>query len=392
MEYQIITATFETEVYNEPWASGANKYVPFPNSNDISFADASIDNVTISDDDGTLGYLSRGGSGSFYDDSGAETSQALTQDTVFGFGDDAQTLPAGTRISYQDSILIGDGQGNQFYVFFPAYTQPGATGYPAEAGGRHTVMIVPKVQQGADGASIWPAFDATASYRYLKTLGISAGQTSVSYAPDQATCFTPGTLIETRTGPRAVETLVPGDLIATRDHGFQVLRWIGGVEIPAARLDLQPNLRPIRITAGALGTGLPARDLVVSPQHRVLVRSAIAQRMFGADEVLVAAKHLCTIPGIDVLRPEMGVTYLHLLFDRHELVMSNGGWTESLYIGPQAMQAMTPAARHEITALFPQLVAGIGPQSVRPLTNARQARKLAERHLKNNRVLVAAGT
>lgn len=61
MEYQIITATFETEVYNEPWASGANKYVPFPNSNDISFADASIDNVTISDDDGTLGYLSRGG-------------------------------------------------------------------------------------------------------------------------------------------------------------------------------------------------------------------------------------------------------------------------------------------------------------------------------------------
>lgn len=53
---------------------------------------------------------------------------------------------------------------------------------------------------------------------------------------------------------------------------------------------------------------------------------------------------------------------------------------------------MTPAARREITALFPQLVAGIGPQSVRPLTNARQARKLAERHLKNNRALVTAGT
>ena len=390
MEYQIITATFETEVYNEPWASGANKYVPFPNRTDISFADASIDNVTISDDDGTLGYLSRGGSGSYYDDSGAETSQALTEDTTFGYGDDAQTLPAGTRISYQDSILISDSQGNQFFVFFAAYTEAGATGYPAEVGGRHSVMIVPKAQQTPEDETIWPQFDPTSSYHYVRTLGISVGQTSIAYPPDQTTCFTPGTLIETRTGPRAVETLAAGDLVLTRDHGWQVLRWVGRADIPASRLDLQPNLRPIRIAAGALGAGLPLDDLVVSPQHRVLVRSAIAQRILGAQEVLVAAKHLCTMPGIEVQHPAAGISYLHLLFDRHELVMSNGSWTESLFTGSQAMRTIPTAERREIHALFPQLAGGTVPTTARPLANGRQARKLTARHLKNNRALVAA--
>lgn len=392
MNYRIISATFEDQVYNEPWASGANKYVPFPNRPVISFSNASIGEVTVNDDDGTLGYLSRGGSGSFYDDSGAETSQSLIEDTVFGHGDSAQTLSAGTRLSYQDSILMGDDLGNEFYVFFPSYIHAGETGYPTEAGARHTVLVVPKAHQDADGNTVWPEFDGGAAYHYIRTLGISAGQTSVPYPPegDSATCFTPGTLIETATGPRPVETLATGDLILTRDHGYEPLRWIGRARVSAARLDLQPNLRPIRIKAGALGAGLPEYDLIVSPQHRILVRSAIVRRMFGAHEVLVAAKHLCLVPGIEALRPDNGTTYLHLLFDRHELVLSNGSWTESLLTGPQAMQAMSPAARREIMALFPELATGLRPQTARTLAKGRQARRLAERHVKNRRALTGA--
>ncbi len=52
MEYRIISATFEYQVYNEPNASGANKYVPFLNRSEIGFTDARMGEVTVSDDDG----------------------------------------------------------------------------------------------------------------------------------------------------------------------------------------------------------------------------------------------------------------------------------------------------------------------------------------------------
>ncbi len=92
--------------------------------------------------------------------------------------------------------------------------------------------------------------------------------------------------------------------------------------------------------AGALGPGHPARPLVVSPQHRILVRSAIAQRMFGSAEVLVAAKQLLSLDGIDVAQDLETVEYFHILFDRHEIVFAKGTETESLYTGPQALRGI----------------------------------------------------
>ena len=112
-------------------------------------------------------------------------------------------------------------------------------------------------------------------------------------------CFRNGTLILTERGNVPVEDLRIGDMVITRDHGAQPLRWIGSRHVDAALLQAFARMRPIRIRAGALGTGLPERDLYVSQQHRVLVASAIAQRMFGAAEILVAAKHLTEIAGIE---------------------------------------------------------------------------------------------
>ncbi|MDT9694193.1 Hint domain-containing protein, partial [Streptomyces sp. P9(2023)] len=86
--------------------------------------------------------------------------------------------------------------------------------------------------------------------------------------------------------------------------------------------------------AGALGAGVPARDLVVSPQHRVLVGSRIAQRLFGCGEALVAARHLLGLAGVSVDHPAGGLTYLHLGFEHHEIVRSEGMWTESFFPGP----------------------------------------------------------
>lgn len=199
-------------------------------------------------------------------------------------------------------------------------------------------------------------------------------------------CFCRGTLIGTDRGEIPVEQLAVGDLVMTRDHGLQPIRWIGGRALDAVDLALAPKLHPIRIRAGALGHGLPRADLMVSPQHRVLVRSAIAQRMFGAPEVLVAAKQLLAIEGIEQVAVE-AVEYFHILFDRHEIVLSNGAETESLYTGPEALKSLGEAAREEILTLFPELRDGPA-EAVRPLIPGGKARQMAERHLRNGKALI----
>ncbi|MDB6181493.1 Hint domain-containing protein [Paracoccus fistulariae] len=199
------------------------------------------------------------------------------------------------------------------------------------------------------------------------------------------TCFTPGTMIDTPEGPRDVASLKAGDLVITVDRGAQPLRWIGKTTVLVAD---EAHLRPVRIAAGALGEGQPHADLEVSPQHRILVRSAIARRMFGAEEVLVAARHLASLPGIEI-REDLGeVTYFHLLFDQHELVISNGAATESLYVGPHALMAVPEAAREEILTLFPALADGgcdVWSAPVRQFVPGRRGRQLALRHVNNSK-------
>lgn len=205
----------------------------------------------------------------------------------------------------------------------------------------------------------------------------------------QVVCFASGTRIETDRGLVAVEDLSAGDLVRTRDNGLQPVRWSGSVRVEVGPLTGNEKLRPIRIRAGALGDNTPSTDLLVSPQHRVLIRSVIAQRMFCADEVLVAARQLCQIDGIDIAQDVKEVAYFHILFDRHEVVFSNGAETESLYTGPEALKAISPAAREEIFALFPELAdREYTPQAARVLATGRMGRKLAARHAQNNKMLV----
>lgn len=205
--------------------------------------------------------------------------------------------------------------------------------------------------------------------------------------PDLAfvACFAAGTAIRTPSGDVPVEDLAAGDLVQTVDAGAQPIRWIGITTIDLAKA---PHLAPIRIAAGALGAGQPAADLLVSPQHRVLVRSRIAQRMFGAQEVLVAAKLLLDLPGFSIADDLAQVDYAHFMFDAHQVVWSNGALTESLFTGPEALKAVGPAARDEIMVLMPDLAQG-APDPVRPLVAGRTARRLALRHAGNAQQLIA---
>jgi len=216
----------------------------------------------------------------------------------------------------------------------------------------------------------------------LTMVGITGGLT---YDQTAVVCFAKGTRILTQIGAVPVEDLAPGDAILTLDDGYCTLAWIGSRHIPPLLLALKPNLRPIRIAAGALGCGLPEADLVVSPQHRVLIRSQVAERMFTDREVLVAAKHLVGIPGITVAEDVTEVTYFHLLFDRHQIVFSNGAPTESLFTGPEALKSVDEEQKREILSLFPEIeqIGGALENPVfspaRQLVAGRPGRSLARR-------------
>lgn len=189
-------------------------------------------------------------------------------------------------------------------------------------------------------------------------------------------CFTPGTLIATPQGPRAVEDLRPGDLVLTRDSGLQPLRWVGQRQLGLADLIVRPHLRPIRIAADALGEGMPCRDMLVSPQHRMLIEGARPEMLFGTGEVLVASAHLTSLPGI-AQELTAGITYIHVMFDRHEIILADGCWTESFQPGQQVMQGMQASQRAEVLELFPELAADdLAYPAARPSLRAHEARVL----------------
>jgi len=192
-------------------------------------------------------------------------------------------------------------------------------------------------------------------------------------------CFTPGTLIATPRGEVPVETLRTGDRVVTRDNGLQEIRWIGGRALSLQDLRLHEHLHPVLVRAHSLGDGLPEQDMMVSPNHRMLVASDRTQLHFDEQEVLVAAKHLVGTPGVQSVA-SIGISYIHFMCDRHEVVLSNGAWTESFQPGDQTLLGMGNAQRNEIFELFPDLRTDAGiagyPSARRTLTR-HEARLLA---------------
>ncbi len=168
-------------------------------------------------------------------------------------------------------------------------------------------------------------------------------------------CFTPGTSIATPRGEILVEDLQVGDTVITRDNGIQEIRWIGAKRMDGRELQNNPHLQPVLMQKGSLGNGLPERDMLVSPNHRMLVGNDRVSLYFDEHEVLVAAKHLLNPKaGVQTIN-SMGTTYIHFMFDKHEVVLANGAWTESFQPGDYTLKGMGNAQRNEIFELFPEL-------------------------------------
>lgn len=149
-----------------------------------------------------------------------------------------------------------------------------------------------------------------------------------SLVPPPIPCFAAGTRLTTSTGPRPVEELEVGDLVVSRDSGLVPVRWIG-----RRRVRARGAFAPIRFRAHALGND---RDLLVSPNHKVLLTGWRAQLLFGEEEVLVAAKHLINDRTIVRETRMIWVEYYHILLDSHGVIYAEGCPAESL--DPQFLQ------------------------------------------------------
>ena len=168
-------------------------------------------------------------------------------------------------------------------------------------------------------------------------------------------CFTKGTKILTPDGPRLVEDLAEGDRLQTKDDGGQEVLWIGQRRMTGARLHAMPHLRPVRIMTGALCEGEPDEDLLVSPDHRLLVKGPAADALFNTSEVLVAAKDLVNDHNVLIEHNLREVTYFHMMLERHQVVWANGVETESFHPANTSLEAIESGQRERLFDVIPEL-------------------------------------
>ncbi|MFW2589184.1 Hint domain-containing protein [Sagittula sp. SSi028] len=195
--------------------------------------------------------------------------------------------------------------------------------------------------------------------------GVEDQNAGFSYQYDYATgqytyggvviCFDAATLIETPSGPCRADRLSVGQLVWTLDHGPQPIKAIMSRKLNFAKADSRH--KPIEIKPDALGPAVPSATMRVSPQHRILLR------LPGIGDCLVPAKTLIGRRGVRQMAGVRRVTYVHLVFDRHEIVQAHGCWSESLYPGEYVSRSLQHCQTIATTAR-PLLRPGNAPKSL----------------------------
>lgn len=270
--------------------------------------------------------------------------------TVLVALDDSQTLvPTGSKTV---DVLAND-------VHLPGATLviTELNGIRVTAGQTVTLPSGQALRLNADGTITIFGDGQAENLHFTYTVSDGLGHTDTGLVTiNSVPCFVAGTLIRTPLGEVPVEALRPGDLVDTLDDGPQPLRWIGSRTVPAAG-----PLAPVCIKAGAFGDH---REILVSPQHRILMCDSLAELMFGSSEVLVAAQDLVNDHSVRRV-PGGEVDYVHLLFDRHQILVAEGLASESFRPGPQVLGDFPQETLDELTGLFPELCprtgAGYGP-------------------------------
>lgn len=279
--------------------------------------------------------------------------------TDFGVGNTGSTGDADV------DTYTGD---NDFVDLTSVFNTSTLAAYNAAAGTSFTTSFEAMNDDVADGVIDFNGTDFSGP-----TLTLS-GRTSLETDETGVVCFATGTMIMTGSGEVAIENLRPGDMIQTMDNGLQPLAMMAARKLGADQLALRPKLKPVLVQPGAFGWH---RSLVVSPQHALLLRQ-------DNEEILVRATHLADAKGGAVRRMAgcKSVTYMHLVFDAHQIIFANGRPTESFYPGPQAIKALDAEAFQEFALIFPDLVdlsgQGLCPRSDQRWKTARDFSRRAK--------------
>ena len=262
------------------------------------------------------------------------------QTEVIAISDDVNVYPDGTTTLDVLSNDINNGPAGS------TLTITHINGQPTTVGTAITLATGQQVTLNSDGTFSVVGDGDEEDFNFTYTIDNGTNSDVGFVNATSVPCFVAGTLIATPEGDRCAERLLPGDLVMTKDEGAQPLRWIGSRRVAAVG-----DFAPIHIRANTLGQH---RDLLVSPLHRVLIKDNLAELLFGEAEVLVAARDL--VNDHSIMRREGGeVTYVHLLFDRHQVVFSEGLETESFLPGPQTSSSFEADVVEEIYSIFPEL-------------------------------------
>lgn len=256
----------------------------------------------------------------------------------------------------------------------------------------NTVTVTGTTFYLADGRQVFtPTDGSTLTTSTLVNTSWSSSQGSMPVSNLGPPCFTPDTMIQTALGVRKVQDIRAGDLVMCQDKGLVRVRYVRRRLLSRAHLETYPNHAPVQIRAGALGPGVPSRDLTVSPQHRILIRSAIAERMFGVPEILVPACQLTAVPGVFQRAVDRPVRFIHLLLDHHGIVMADGAPTETLYLGHETRKMLSRAEIAKIEAV--SATSNIwAMQPARLFVRGKRLKRLVDRHLANRKPLVDVPT
>ncbi|SIS53259.1 Hint domain-containing protein [Roseivivax lentus] len=192
-------------------------------------------------------------------------------------------------------------------------------------------------------------------------------------------CFAGETELKTTLGWKRADQIKPWDCLETADAGFQPVRWVGRKRLSAQDLASHPDQRPVIVEKGALGPNMPRRRLRLSPQHRVLMRGARLEMLFGLDEAFVPVKAL--VNGRTIYPDASGeaVEYVHVLLDEHAVLNAQGCPAESLLMADRSRAALRDGANAWDRAMAEDAAFGtLSMKPARPLLKVSEGRLLVE--------------
>jgi hypothetical protein len=312
-----------------------------PESDDNGRIDISIDDYTSTPNDAQdITFVDGGNWTSVLDDPSSDIATLRLE--KMGNGDnqpDNFRFNLSTFNERFDITIKSEGPEDTFII-------GGATSF-SETGGVYTINY-----QGSDGSNYVVILDP--------------GAAAVTFV-----CFTPGTPIETSDGPVDVADLRPGDMVVTRDNGAQPIQHVLHRTASFGKRD--NTHKPILLSSGCLGPDMPRENLVVSPQHRVLLSGPLCREMFDAEEVLAPAKGLLGLRGVRQKKGVDSVDYIALVLEQHEVVTASNYPSETLLLAPYTIETLCKDHKDLLGAHLSKL-AKAHATPARPLLSVRQTK------------------